>query len=120
MAERVRFLGPRTDLERVYAACDGLLLPTRYDAFGLVCLEAAAAGRPVVTSATAGASELVADAGVVVDDAEDAAGFAAALDTLSDPARRHELGEAGRVVAQQHGWKSHVETLRALYAQVDR
>ena len=36
VGERVHFLGPRDDLERVYAAADGLLLPTRYDAFGMV------------------------------------------------------------------------------------
>ena len=36
---------------RCYAAADALLLPTRYDAFANVCLEAAAAGLPVVTSA---------------------------------------------------------------------
>jgi UDP-glucose:(heptosyl)LPS alpha-1,3-glucosyltransferase len=120
VVERVRFLGPRSDLERVYAAADGLLLPTRYDAFGLVCLEAAASGIPVITSAAAGAAELLAEAGVVVSDPEDAAGFAEALDRLSDPSLREQLGERGRLVAEGCSWKTHVDALRSLYARVAR
>jgi UDP-glucose:(heptosyl)LPS alpha-1,3-glucosyltransferase len=56
VASRVRCLGQRSDVERLYAAADALLLPTRYDAFGAVCLEAAAAGLPVVTSSGAAAA----------------------------------------------------------------
>ncbi len=115
VADRVRFLGARDDMERVYAAADGLLLPTRYDAFGLVCLEAAAAGLPVVTSAAAGAAELIGEAGAVVSDPDDHAAFAAALDRLADPERRRRLGELGRSIAVQHDWSRHVAQLRELY-----
>ena len=41
---RVRFLGPRSDVESVYSAADALILPTRYDAFANATLEAAASG----------------------------------------------------------------------------
>jgi UDP-glucose:(heptosyl)LPS alpha-1,3-glucosyltransferase len=119
VAERVRFLGERPDLERYYAAADALILPTRYDAFALVVLEAGAAGVPVVVSAAAGAAELVSDCGIVVRDPEDVAGFTDAMDRLSDPALRAQLGEAGRKNALAHDWRSHVEKLRALYARVN-
>lgn len=118
VGERVRFLGPRDDLEQVYRASDGLLLPTRYDAFGMVCLEAAASGLPVVTSAAAGASELLGDVARVVDDAEDAAGFANALDALADPAERERLGAGARQVAEAHSWRAQTDRLRALYADI--
>ena len=118
LATRVRFLGPRRDLERVYRAADALLLPTRYDAFGLVCLEAAACGLPCVLSATAGAAGLLAEAAIVVDDPEDAAGFARALDRLCDPAARKPLGERGRAIARDHDWPRQTERLRALYTRV--
>lgn len=114
---RVRFLGPRDDLEAVLAAADGLLHPSRYDAFGLVCLEAAAAQRPVVLSARTGAAELLAGAGRVVEDPEDARAFARSLDALSDRALREALGERARRVAAEHDWRRHVEELRALYAR---
>jgi len=115
---RVRFLGMRNDLERVYPAADALLLPTRYEPFGLVCLEAAACGLPVVTSGAAGAAELVGKAGVVVADPEDAAGFAEAMERLSDASLRKALGEVAREIARANDWDAHVEKLRALYRRV--
>jgi UDP-glucose:(heptosyl)LPS alpha-1,3-glucosyltransferase len=120
LAERVRFLGPRPDPERLLAAADGLLLPTRYDAFANAALEAAAAARPVVTSGANGAAECVAPAAAVIADPEDTAGFAAALDRLADPGERARLGAAGRRLALEHSWPRHVERLRALYARVAR
>lgn len=116
--ERVRFLGARSDLEQVYSACDALVLPTRYDAFGMVCLEAAAAGKPIALSATAGAAELLADAALVVDEAEDHAGFAVALDTLCDPGVRTRLGDRGREIARVRTWRAQTVELRALYGRI--
>jgi UDP-glucose:(heptosyl)LPS alpha-1,3-glucosyltransferase len=113
-----RFLGFRRDLPAVYAAADALLLPTRYDAFANVCLEAAAAGLPVVTSGANGAADLFRAAGRVVEDPEDVAGFAAALDEMADPAVRRRLGEAARAVAAAHAWEPHVAALRAVLARV--
>ncbi len=118
--DRVRFLGERSDLERLYAAADGLLLPTRYDAFGLVCLEAAAAGRAVVTSADAGASELFGQCGRVMDSGARADAYAKTLDELCDRELRDELGARARQMALHHSWKRHVERLRSLYTDVDR
>lgn len=120
VAERVRFVGNRGDVERCYAAADALLLPTRYDAFALVVLEAGAAGLPVVVSEAAGAAELVGNCGIVVRDPEDARGFADAMNRLSDPELRAQQGAAGRRTAAMHDWHSHVEQLRALYARVRR
>jgi UDP-glucose:(heptosyl)LPS alpha-1,3-glucosyltransferase len=115
---RVRFLGPRADLERVYAAADALLLPTRYDAFANVCLEAAASGLPVATSGANGAARWLGDAGLVVEDPEDAGGFAKALDALGEPALRARLGAAARARAEGRSWARCVEDLRRLYARL--
>jgi len=59
VADRVGFLGPRRDAPRLVAACDALLLPTIYDPCANACLEALAAGRPVVTTRANGAAELM-------------------------------------------------------------
>ena len=115
---RVRFLGARADVERLYAAADALILPTRYDAFANVCLEAAASGLPVLTSGANGAAAFLGSAGLVVEDPEDAAGFAKALDALADPALRARLGAAARARAEERSWERHVAELRALYAQL--
>jgi UDP-glucose:(heptosyl)LPS alpha-1,3-glucosyltransferase len=118
VAVRVRFLGERRDVESVYAAADALILPTRYDAFANVCLEAAAAGLPVVTSGSNGAAPFLGAGAIVVRDPEDVIGFAQALDELADPARRAELGRAGRRAAELLSWDAHVAALRALYRRV--
>lgn len=120
VADRVSFLGPRTDLARLYREADGLLLPTRYDAFANVCLEASASGIPVVTSGTNGSAELVRDAGIVVDDPEDVGAFARALDRLGDRNERERLGARGRALAEAASWQRHVEQLRVLYRKLSR
>jgi len=118
VAGRVRFLGARDDLEDVYAAADGLLLPTRYDAFANVCLEALASGLPVVTSGANGAAASIGEAGVVVPDPEDAAGFAKALERLSEPGTRAAAAAHARPIAERHGWASHAEALLRLYGRL--
>jgi UDP-glucose:(heptosyl)LPS alpha-1,3-glucosyltransferase len=120
VADRVRFLGPRSDMEHIYPAADALLLPTRYDAFANVCLEAAACGLPVVTSRHNGSAEAIGDGAIVVDDAEDVAGFASALERMAAPDVRRELGERALAAARACSWARHVEQLRALYRDVAR
>lgn len=62
LAERVKLLGFRSDIPRVLAACDGLVAPTRYEAFGLGVAEALATGLAAVVSASAGVAELYPEA----------------------------------------------------------
>ncbi len=59
LAERVHYHGPSSDVGWPLAAADLLVLPTQYEPFGLVIVEALAAGVPVVTTRLAGASEAV-------------------------------------------------------------
>jgi UDP-glucose:(heptosyl)LPS alpha-1,3-glucosyltransferase len=55
----VRFLGPVKDIASLFAASDILLLPTWYDPFSNACLEALAAGLPVITTDANGFSEII-------------------------------------------------------------
>jgi glycosyltransferase involved in cell wall biosynthesis len=55
--ERVRFLGFRSDVPTVLAACDALISPARYEAYGLGVHEALCCGLPVLVSADAGVVE---------------------------------------------------------------
>jgi UDP-glucose:(heptosyl)LPS alpha-1,3-glucosyltransferase len=87
--ERVRLelVGPRRDPEALLPDFDVLVLPTRYDPFANATLEALACGVPVVTSARNGASAILPEPWMVVGDADDDRGFAAALERAlhSDP-----------------------------------
>jgi glycosyltransferase involved in cell wall biosynthesis len=57
LVERVRFLGFRTDVPEILAACDAVVAPSRYDAYGLAVHEALCRGLPAIVSAKAGISE---------------------------------------------------------------
>ena len=118
VGHRVHFLGHRKDMERLYSAADGVILPTRYDGWGMVCLEAVASARPLITSAQCGASEWLSDVACIVPQADDAAGFAAALDRFSDAKTRWEAGQGGRKIAESHGWDVGASALRREYERV--
>lgn len=77
-----RFLGqlPWSQLEQAYREADVVLMPSRYESFGLVAIEAMSAGRPVVALAVGGLAEVVTDGvdGRLVQDGPDAAAAVAA------------------------------------------
>lgn len=99
--DAVRFLGSVSDVVPVYHAADVFVLPSLYDPCANACLEAMAAGLPVVTSAANGASELVEEtaADAILPDPLDAVGLADRLTPLLDADARRARGEAGRAVA---------------------
>jgi UDP-glucose:(heptosyl)LPS alpha-1,3-glucosyltransferase len=59
LKRRVQFTGRRSDIERCYGAADLFLLPTAYEPFPNVNLEALACGLPVLTSQTAGGADVI-------------------------------------------------------------
>lgn len=61
VASRIVWAGPRSDIERWYGAADAVAVPSLYEPFGNVHLEALASGVPVLASTVAGGSELIED-----------------------------------------------------------
>ena len=100
LAARVQFLGALPDVRPYYGAADALVLPTLYDPFPNVALEAMACGLPVVTSTTSGAAELIANGhNGYVCDALDTETLAAHMRAAADPVRQVALSlEARRTV----------------------
>ncbi len=101
VADRVRFLGKQDSVAEILACADLLLLPSQSESFGLVALEAMAAGVPVVASAVGGVPEVVdhgetgflCPVGAVEEMGE------AAVSILRDPGRWTGFSEAARVAA---------------------
>jgi glycosyltransferase involved in cell wall biosynthesis len=103
---RLRRLGyvAEEHLPALYAGALALALPSRYEGFGLPCLEAMACGSPVVAARSGALPETVGGAGVLVGP-DDADGFADALLTLVDGEMvRERLVAAGRERAAAFPW----------------
>ncbi len=121
--ERVSFRGwlPAEQLAEELANASVVVMPSLWpEPFGLVGIEALAAGRPVVASATGGIGDWLVDgvSGVCVPPG-DPRELARALNALlADPSRQQAMGAAGqRMVAQRFSTERHVEALIAAYAQ---
>src|SRR5438105_10536635 len=100
-SERAQFLGVVEDMPALYAAADIFLAPTLYDPFSNACLEALAAGLPVVTTRANGFSEIIETGvhGTIVSDPRETADIRDALIFWSDSARREEAGPRNRELA---------------------
>ena len=95
-----------------------MLLPTRYDPFANVTLEAAAAGLPIITSAANGAAEYLGEEIRVIADAEDATALATAIAGFSDPSTRQAFGERAQRRARALDWAGHASALRDEYRRI--
>lgn len=116
VSARVRFAGPQEDTAPYYGAADAFVLPTLYDPFPNVVLEAMASGLPVVTSRKCGAVDLIRDGeNGYVCDALDVDGLAWRMRELLDNGIRERLGYASRNLVE--GWTAEqmVERLLGLY-----
>lgn len=95
-APNVTFLGPVSQIEKVYAEADVFCLPTFYDPCAIVITEAMACGLPTITSRYNGAAELIrhGEDGFVLQDPGDAAELANVIERLFDAELRHKIGTA--------------------------
>ena len=104
VANRVRFLGWRSDASALYRTADVCVFPSRYEPLGNVVIQAWAHGLPVVAARSQGPSALIRDESdgllTPVDDAEALA--VAVRRLLDDPMLRIRLAQngAGRVEAE--------------------
>jgi len=98
VADRVAFLGFRTDIPQLLAACDLFALPSLYEGSSLAVLEGMAARRAVVSSAIGGTDELVADgeSGLLVPPGDGEALSAALRRLLGDRNLREEFAREAR------------------------
>ena len=94
---------PHTRLADFYRAADVCIVPSRAESFGLVALEAAACGTPVVAASVGGLRSLVDDGatGFLVDDRDPAAYAAPVAMLLDDPGLAAEIGAMASARSRQ-------------------
>jgi D-inositol-3-phosphate glycosyltransferase len=122
VGDRVRFVAPQPHhiLSSWYRAADLVIVPSRSESFGLVALEAAACGIPVVASAVGGLLNIVHDGvtGFLVD-GRDPARYARAMDlVLTDRAGAAAMGAAAAVRARRFTWSFTAARLRRIYGDL--
>jgi glycosyltransferase involved in cell wall biosynthesis len=119
--DNVRFLGYRSDTQKLFAASDVVVLPSKIEGLPLVAVEALASGRPVVATAVGGTPEVVIDhqTGLLAPP-EDPSRFAEALNhLLSDPGLRTRMGTRGRsLVEERFDVRVQVQQTVALYSHL--
>jgi UDP-glucose:(heptosyl)LPS alpha-1,3-glucosyltransferase len=95
------FPGPVDGAEEFYLGSDAFVFPTVYEPFSNACLEAMAAGLPLITTGTNGVTEIFrdGDAGFVLADPFDVPALAGRMEELLDPALRMRMGTAARHAA---------------------
>jgi len=120
LGDAVTFVGaqPQERLRAWYVAADATVLPSHYESFGMVAMEAMACGIPVVASRVGGLQTTVRDGvtGLLVPD-HDPAALAAALERLlGDADLRFRLGREGVQWAARHRWPCIAEAVCREYA----
>jgi glycosyltransferase involved in cell wall biosynthesis len=104
--QRLHLMGQRNDVERLHRAADVFVYPSRYDAFGLVVLEAMASGLPVIAGRNTGVAELIEDGmnGLLCNPDQPGTMTAALRSLAPETWRAEQLGIAARRTAELHGW----------------
>ncbi|MCH2539930.1 MAG: glycosyltransferase [Anaerolineales bacterium] len=119
LSDVVTFLGRRAQetLHCYYASADIVVMPSHYESFGMVALEAMACGTPVIASDVGGLAQLVRDGetGFLVPDRNPEAMAERLRCVLSDGKLRLQLGRRAADQAKDYGWDLITERIIELY-----
>jgi UDP-glucose:(heptosyl)LPS alpha-1,3-glucosyltransferase len=119
VAERVHFAGAQPDVTPYYGAADSLVLPTLYDPFPNVVLEALASGLPVVISRKCGAAELIREGeNGFVCDALNTPALARAMKQMLPQEQQARMSAAARHTAESFSLERMTGEYLAFYRSV--
>jgi D-inositol-3-phosphate glycosyltransferase len=120
--DMVTFLGKRAQdtLPYYYSAAETVVVPSQYESFGMVALEAMACGTPVVASQVGGLAFLVQDGvtGYSVPVGDPEALCCRLMSLLSDPELRAKMGQQAAHFARRYAWESIAEQITKVYQQI--
>lgn len=122
MQDLVLFLGKRaqSSLPYYYSAADVLVMPSHYESFGMVALEAMACGTPVVASQVGGLAFLIQDGetGFVVPGGDSLALSQRLTELITQPELRARLGRQAAEYAREYSWENITARIVELYQEM--
>lgn len=119
VGDRVIFAGGRSDLPAIYPAADAFVLPTLYETFALVCLEAMASGVPVLAAPVGGIEDYLRNGENGFHIRHDSQEIAEKLDRLLGDARLHaQIRNAGLATAANYAWEKIAIQYLQLFAEL--
>lgn len=122
LTEVVQFLGAKdhTHLPEFYAAATAVIMPSDYESFGMVALEAMASGTPVIASEVGGLAFLVEDneTGFHIPVREPDALAERIRWLLTDATRGEKMGQKAALVARNYAWSNIADRLMSLFEDV--
>lgn len=122
ICDQLIFLGKRSQdtLPYYYSSAEVLIMPSHYESFGMVALEAMACGIPVVASQVGGLAFLVQDGmtGYVVPDDEPQVLAERLIQLITNPQLRQQLGRQACEYAQEYDWQKVTERIIKVYQEV--
>ena len=122
LGDLVLFLGKRSQdtLPYYYSAADVLVMPSHYESFGMVALEAMACGTPVIATQVGGLAFLVKDgeSGFVVPDGDPIAMGEKLAQLICQDDLRNRLGDQAHSYAQQYAWEKITQQIITVYREL--
>ena len=118
--DRIDLLGFVPDIVSLYQGAEVVLVPSRYEGFGLPALEGMASGIPVVTYDNSSLPEVVGDGGLLVPDGDVAELISATHRVLDEPSLAAELRLRGIERAGHFTWATVAESFAELYEDLVR
>jgi glycosyltransferase involved in cell wall biosynthesis len=120
LADRVRFLGWRSDVDEIMGCFDVFVLPSLNEGMGRVLVEAMAGGLPIVASRVGGIPDLVKNGqnGLLVPPKDASALEKAICDLFADKKKRKRMGKAGKKMCRQYSAEAMVGQIDNLYTEL--
>lgn len=118
IAERVHFLGRRTDVAELLKMADIYVHPPAFEGFGIAAAEAMAAGKPIVATNVPGLAQVVGDAAVLVPPSDPVALAMQISALMKSRERQHQLGDLAAQRARIFSIENTVSAYIDLYRSV--
>ena len=117
---KITYLDPVDDIEKLYASADFFILPSIYEPFGNANLEALASGLPIITNRNCGVAEIIISKkeGIVLEEPSDVKAIAEAIDYLMDSEVRESMGKSARLLAEKFTQERNAGEMLKIYQKL--